>query len=46
MKRIMRIIVKCLMVIVLLLCMAATWFYFEVWIPHRTIANVFLWGEY
>ena len=43
MKRFIRIVLKSTAVIGLLLCMAATWFYFEVWIPHRTIANVFLW---
>ena len=44
MKRIRRIIVKSIMVILLLLCVAATWFYLGVWIPKKTISNSAQWG--
>jgi len=46
MKRIVRIIVKSVAVVMLLLCVVATWFYIAVWCPGKTIASESRKGEH
>jgi len=47
MKRFIRVVGKSTAVVGLLLCVAATWFYFEFWLPNRMLAShAWWWPEF